>query len=132
MRVRDIPRELRLEISAMFFITGILMMVLTIDRFAFGSYESGSKLPDFLQDIDRRIGNWIVWVAFFGILILLGGGWYFQDTIRKRREFGRLVNTDSKAKFVRSQHRLEELAHWYLGREYIKKLEAKKEEFGIR
>lgn len=116
----------------MVFIGGLVMTILTIDRYALGGSGPESRLPDFLQDIDRRIGNWIIWVAFVGVLLLIGGGWYFQDTIRKRREFGRLLNTDSKAKFVRSQQRLEELAHWYLGREFVKKVEAKKQEFAVR
>lgn len=132
MRPGEILRELRLEMSAMVFIAGLVMTVLTVNHYFLGGFSSGSKLPDFLQDIDRRIGNWIVWVAFLGVLVVLIGGWYFQDMIRKRREFGRLLNTDSKAKFVRSQQRLEELAHWYLGREYMRKVEAKKQEFAIK
>src|SRR5438093_6194514 len=116
----------------MIFISGLIMTTLTIGHYFLGGYGPNSRLPDFLKDIDQHIGNWIVWVAFFGILVLVGGGWYFQDTIRKRREFGRLLNTDSKAKFVRSQQRLEELAHWYLGREYVKKVEAKKQEFAVK
>jgi hypothetical protein len=127
VRLSAILRELRLEISAMVFAAGLLMTILTINRYAFAS-----SLPDFLRDIDQRIGNWIIWVGFFGILLLLAGGWYFQDTIRKRREFRRLLDTDSKAKFVRNQQRLEELAYWYLGAEYLKQVEAKKAEFAIR
>lgn len=132
VRLQDIPRELRLEISTMVFIAGLVMMILTVDRYLLGGSGAGSKLPDFLQDIDRRIGNWIIWIAFLGILVVLIGGWYLQDTIRKRREFGRLLSTDSKAKFVRNQQHLEELAHWYLGREYVKRFEEKKQDFAIK
>lgn len=133
MRLWDIiTRELRMEVSAMVFITGLVMTVLTVDHYFLGGHGPGTRLPDFLQDIDRRIGNWIVWVAFLGLLILIGGGWYFQDTIRKRREFNRLLRTDSKSKFVRSQQRLEELAHWYLGRDYVRRFEARKQELEVK
>jgi hypothetical protein len=121
-----------MEVSAMVFAAGLIMMVLTIDRYFLGGSGSDSKLPDFLRDIDQRIGNWMIWVAFLGILVVLTGGWYFQDTIRKRREFKRLLGTDSKAKFIQSQQRLEELAYWYLGREYLRKVEKKKQDFAIK
>ena len=132
MRFRDITRELRMEVSAMVFAAGLVMTVLTIDRYFLGGSGSDSKLPDFLKDIDQRIGDWMIWVAFLGILVVLTGGWYFQDMIRKRREFKRLLETDSKAKFIQNQKRVEELAYWYLGREYLRKVEKKKQEFAIR
>lgn len=115
----------------MVFFAGVVMTILTINRYALGGHGPDSRLPDFLQDIDTRIGNWIIWVAFVGILLLFSGGWYFGDTIRKRREFNRLIETDSKAKFVRNQDRLEELAYFYLGSEYRKRVEAKKREFDL-
>ena len=116
----------------MVFAAGLVMTVLTIDHYFLGGSGNDSKLPDVLKDIDQRIGNWIIWVAFLGILVVLGGGWYFQDTLRKRREFKRLLGTDSKARFIQNQQRLEELAYWYLGREYLKKVEERKQEFAIK
>jgi aspartokinase-like uncharacterized kinase len=121
-----------MEVSAMVFAAGLVMTVLTIDRYFLGGSGSDSKLPDFLKDIDQRIGHWMIWIAFLGILVVLTGGWYFQDMIRKRREFRRLLDTDSKAKFIQNQKRVEELAYWYLGREYLRKVEEKKREFAIR
>jgi hypothetical protein len=40
---------------------------------------------------------------------------YAGDTIRKYREFDKLIDTDSKAKFVQNQDRIEYLA-WLLSR----------------
>ena len=121
-----------MEISTMVFVLGLIMTILTIDHYFLGGSGSDSKLPEFLRDIDQRIGNWIIWVAFLGILVVCGGGWYFQDTIRKKREFGRLLETDSKAKFIQNQQRLEELAYWYLGREYLRKVEDRKQQFTLK
>jgi len=127
VRLNALPRELRLELSAMVFLPGIIMTVLAVNRYLIGR----ANLPQFFQDLDAGIGNWMIWVAFIGPLLLLGGGWYFFDTIRKRREFRRLIDTDSKAKFVHNQDRIERLAWSYLGSEYIKKVQKKKEEFNL-
>ncbi len=59
------------------------------------------------------------------------GGWYFQDTIRKQREFKRLIQTDSKAKFVRDQTRLVEIAR-ILGTRYWNMLEDKAASFHLK
>lgn len=120
-------RELRLELSAMIFITGIILTVFIADRYAIGT----NNLPDLLRNIDLGIGAWMVWLLVIGPVLLLGGGWYFIDTIRKRREFERLIDTDSKAKFVRNQDRIEQLA-WILGTSYGKRVQAKKVEFAIK
>lgn len=112
----------------MFFIPGLLLTVFAIDRYLIGP----SRLPGFLADIDAKIGLWMVWVAMLGPILLLGGGWYFFDTIRKRREFAKLIDMDSKAKFVRNQDRIERLAWMFLGSEYVKKVQKKKEEFNLK
>ena len=116
-------RELRLELSAMFLIAGIILTTFAIDHYAL-------KAP-ILQDIDRRLGEWNVWLVVLGPLLLLSGGYYFIDTIRKRREFERLIDTDSKAKFVRNQDRIEFLA-WILGKQYHQRSEQKKVAFNLK
>ena len=116
-------RELRLELSAMFFIAGIILTIFAIDHYAI-------KAP-ILQAIDLRLGEWNVWLVVLGPLLLLFGGYYFIDTIRKRREFERLIDTDSKAKFVRNQDRIEFLA-WNLGKQYYQQSERKKVEFNLK
>ncbi len=120
-------RELRLELSAMFFIAGIALTVFVVDHY----FIAKSSLPSLLQDIDRYLGEWNVYLTVLGPLLLLSGGYYFFDTIRKRREFERLIETDSKAKFVRNQDRIERLA-WLLGDNYYRKSEQKKAEFNLK
>lgn len=112
----------------MVFIPGLIMTILAINHYVIGP----SRLPDFLRGIDTSIGNWMIWVALLGPLVLLGGGWYLVDTIRKRREFERLIETDSKAKLVRNQDRLERLAWYYLGSEYVRRVQKRKEELNIK
>lgn len=126
MRFSRIVRDLRLEISTMIFLAGLILTILTLNHYVFRP-----SLPDFFLDIDNRIGPWIVWVAVVGPLILMIGGWYFQDTIRKQREFKRLIQTDSKAKFVRDQTRLVEIAR-ILGTRYWNMLEDKAASFRLK
>jgi hypothetical protein len=120
-------RELRLELSAMFFIAGIVLTIFPVGHY----FVKAPNLPPILQDIDLRLGEWNVWLIVLGPLLLLSGGYYFIDTIRKRREFERLIDTDSKAKFVRNQDRIEFLA-WLLGKQYHQRSERKKVEFNLK
>lgn len=126
MRWYQILRELRMEISTMIMLSGILLTVFTVNH-----YFLRSSLPAFFLNIDDHIGAWIVWVAVIGPLLLLIGVFYFQDTIRKRREFRRLIDTDSKAKFFRNQARLTEIAQ-VLGNEYWGRMEQKAAEFNLK
>jgi hypothetical protein len=120
-------RDLRYELSTLIFGLGILSMVLSITYWLIPS-----QTPDWLQAVDRAIGNWMIWVAFLGFLALLGGGYYFIDTIRKEREFDRLVTTTSKEIFVKNQKRIEELAYYHLPSSYEKRYQAKRKEFRIK
>ncbi|MFQ5884519.1 MAG: DUF3198 domain-containing protein [Thermoplasmata archaeon] len=99
-------REYSLELSSIVFMIGLVMTVLAILRY---SFQSG--LPFYLKDILNSIGSWIVWMTVVGPIFLIGGGWFFFDGIKKRREFSRLLNTRSKRVFLRNSDRLEELAH---------------------
>ena len=119
-------RDFRYELSTLVFGLGILSMVLAI------TYYLIPQAPDWLLNIDRAINNWMIWVAFLGFLALLGGGYYFIDTIRKEREFDRLVTTTSKEVFVKNQKRIEELAYYHLPSSYEKRYLQKRKEFRIK
>ena len=120
-------RNLRYELSTLVFGLGILSMIL-----AFTYWVIPAQTPDWLKNINTSIGNWMIWVAFLGFLALLGGGYYFIDTIRKEREFDRLVTTASKEIFVKNQGRIEELVYYHLPSSYEKRYQAKRKEFRIK
>ncbi len=120
-------RDLRYELSTAVFLLGILSMILAITYWVIPG-----ATPDWLMNIDTAIGNWMIWVAFLGFLALLGGGYYFIDTIRKEREFDRLVNTTSKEIFVKNQKRIEELAYYHLPSAYEKRYQQKRKDFRIK
>ncbi len=105
---------------------GIIMTVFVMMKYLF---EGG--LPYFLKNILDGIGGWIVWMTVVGPILLMGGGWYFFDGIRKRREFTRLVTTDSKAVFVRNLDRIEELAY-FLTQKHRDTMEERRKELRVK
>lgn len=119
-------REVKLEISYIVFALGALLTLLVVFH-----YFLEEQLPQPVLDILGTIGDWIVWFVVVGPLLAVIGGWYFGDLIRKRREFARLMDVPSKARFVRNQERLEELA-WYLPSSYARDLQERKRKWGIR
>lgn len=120
-------REFRYELSALVFGLGILGMVFSLTQF-FVPTQS----PDWLQQIHRAVGEWVIWEAFGGLLAVLAGGFYFVDTLRKEREFDRLVSTTSKEVFVKNLKRLEELTYDHLPSAYERRFLEKKREFHIK
>jgi len=120
-------RELRYELSTLVFALGVLGVVLS-----FTQYLIPTQSPDWLKSIHQTVGPYVVWEAFFGLLAILGGGFYFVDTIRKEREFERLVTTTSKEAFVKNMKRLEELTYDHLPSAYERRFLEKKREFRIR
>ncbi len=120
-------RDLRYELSTVIFGLGILSMILAVTYWLLPTVT-----PQWLMNINNSIGNWMIWVAFLGFLALLGGGYYFIDTIRKEREFDRLVNTTSKELFVKNQKRIEELAYYHLPSSYEKRYQQKRRDFRIK
>ncbi len=120
-------RDLRYELSTLIFGLGILSYVFVITYWLLPGIT-----PGWLMNIDDAIGNWMIWVAFLGFLALLGGGYYFVDTIRKEREFDHLVSTSSKENFVKNQKRIEELTYYHLPSSYERRYQQKRKEFRIK
>jgi formate-dependent nitrite reductase membrane component NrfD len=127
--VARLYREFRLEVAAMIFIAGLVTTILVIISFTLPSTRP--EQPDFFYKLIKdNIGNWMVWMMLLGPILLLAGIFYLGDTIKKFREFNKLIDADSKAKFVQNQDRIEYLA-WLLSARLEKQVEAKKKEFKL-
>ncbi len=120
-------REFRYELSALILALGILGMIFSLTQ-----YLAPTQSPDWLRSIHRATGEYVVWEVFLGILALLAGGFYFADTIRKEREFDRLISTTSKEVFVKNMRRIEELTYDHLPSAYERRFLEKKREFHIK
>lgn len=124
--MKRIFRDFKLELEVFVFIIGLILLIIGITGVFFPDNS-----PDFLKSIHRDFGGWIYWSAFGGFLLVLIGGWYMVDNLRKRREFEKLMETDSKAKFIKNKERVEFLA-WVLTSDHERRLWEKKKEFGIK
>jgi len=110
-------------------IAGLFLTIIAVLHYVLPA--SCSDSPDFACDlVQNKVGPWNVWVVVIGPILLLAGIFYLGDTIKKYREFNKLIDTDSKAKFVQNQDRIEYLA-WLLSARLEKKIEEKKREFKI-
>jgi hypothetical protein len=116
-----------LKLGLIFFILGILLTIVGI----LGVFVVNSDSDESLKNFIDSFGNWIYWCMLAGPFVLIGGGWYFFDNINKRKEFRELIETTSKAKFIRNLDRIEFLA-WKLTPEHQEKLFEKKKEFHIK
>ena len=84
----------------------------------------------FLAELAEPFGTWATWLvvaAPIGLIICI---WWFYDYVKKTRELAQLMDTPSKAKFVRNLDDIEYLG-WSLPRRYEKKVLDKKREFKI-
>jgi hypothetical protein len=119
-------REYALELSSIIFMLGLIMTLFAVLKYGFEDV-----LPFYLKNIVDGIGSWVVWMVVLGPISLMGGGWYFFDGLKKRKEFAKLIDTDSKAVFVRNYDRLEELAY-YLTEKHRQTFYEKRDEFKIK
>jgi hypothetical protein len=119
-------QEFKLELSAIFLILGIFLLIVVIT----GNFFEETS-PDLLRRVHSDVGGWIIWLDVIAPIMVLVAGYYVIATTRMSREFGRLIDTRSKATFIKSQDRIEYLA-FKLTEAHQKQVEEKKEELKIR
>jgi hypothetical protein len=127
MSIKRFLTTYALQLGFLLLILGILLTLLGI----IGVFVVDDESPKYLQNIVDSVGAWIYWCVLVGPLVLIAGAWYFFDNISKRREFKDLIDTTSKAKFIRNLDRIEFLA-WKLTMNHQKQLMDKKKEFHIK
>lgn len=121
-----ILQEFKLEISALLLVLGIFLMIVVLT----GNLFPDSS-PDLLKRVHDDIGGWMIWLDVVAPILLIIAAYYFVTTLRMMREYERLIDTKSKATFIRNQDRIEELA-FGLTKSHRRRLQEKKEELKIR
>ena len=86
---------------------------------------------EMLTGFYNAIGNWNYWLFIITITLTIACGWIFFDLMLKLSKFKKLINTTSKATFVRNQDEIESLA-WKLGPKYMDIVDECKQKFKIR
>jgi len=133
---RDFITEYRLEMSALLsFVFGLLSVIglvgaryINID----GKIVT-FKLPaglSSLQDLIQPFGTWVTWIAVIAPIGFVVCLWWLYDYIKKVRKLASLMDTPSRAKFVRNMDDIEYLA-WVLPRRFEKQVLDKKREFKL-
>jgi len=87
--------EHRFELSGSIFAVGVVLMFVMVIAYV-SSVRAWAETVPILQNLLVGIGPWIFWEAIVAVFVLLFGGFYFVDTLRKGREFERLIRTNSK------------------------------------
>ncbi|MEM3396973.1 MAG: DUF3198 domain-containing protein [Thermoplasmata archaeon] len=96
-----------------------------------GFEQIKNVMPEQIKAIENAIGNFYLWCIILGPFLLLIFGWLLIDYYSKKREFEKLIDTQSKAQFIKNLQRIEELA-FSLPERYEKKIEKKKIELKVK
>ena len=120
-----------MEIEVLLLIFGLFLLIMGILGVFVYSDSNISNAPEPIKSMLSDFGDWKYWSTLIGFILVIGAGYYAFDNLRKRREFSKLLDTDSKAKFIKNQERLEFLA-WTLTSEHEKEIWRKKKEFKIK
>lgn len=134
---KSLLTEYRLELSSFLsLLFGVLTVVGIVGAFFRETQEDGTVVYNlhgtfsFLVDLARPFGAWGTWLVVAAPIGLIVCVWWFYDYVKKIRELAELIDTPSKAKFVRNLDDIEYLA-WSLPQRYESKVLEKKREFKI-
>ena len=127
----DIHQDFRFEISGALFVVGLFLVFLAILGYVpqARAWARGVAVLDYFL---QGFGPWIFWEAILASLVMLIGGIDFADTVKKAREFEKLINTTSKESFLKNLKRIQALATDALPERYWRRVEQKKTELKLR
>lgn len=113
-------------LSISFWIVGFIFLLLSL-----GWIFYRTELEGGFESYFEATGNWNWWILIGSIIILAITTYLAWSTKKKLDEFNELIDTDSKATFVKNQEELEFLAY-QLGPKFQDKVYEKKENFNIK
>ncbi len=124
--------EYRLELGALLtLLFGLLTVIGAIGVYL--NLDDSNSLPSVLsalEDLVTPFGDWVAWLVVASPIGLIVCAWWLYDFFRKTRELAELIDTPSKAKFVRNLDEIDYLA-WSLPQRYEDRVLSKKKEFKI-
>jgi hypothetical protein len=127
----DIHQDFRFEISGALFVVGLLLAFFAILGYVPQAREWARGVA-VLDVILNALGPWIFWETILASIVILIGGLDFADTVKKAREFEKLINTTSKESFLKNLKRIDSLATDALPERYWRRVERKKTELKVR
>ncbi len=85
--------------------------------------------PEILRD---TIGNWTVYLFIIGLVVALFSAYFLNQVLDRMNRFMELMDTTSKKKFRENLEKLDSLSYYYLPERFSRRLQKKKDEFGIK
>ena len=131
-------RDYTLQVSALLTILFIIMIVFGgLSLFAYDKY--GDSIPEPIDDWvaslhganDPDDPKYDLCLFPIGGLLVMFSGWYLGDAIVKRRQFEKMLDSESKSEFLENLDELEEMA-WKLSSKHEMRVMDKKEELGLK
>ncbi|MCD6275920.1 MAG: DUF3198 domain-containing protein [Thermoplasmata archaeon] len=122
-------REYILHISLVLFALGVYLAITGGYWVLYDTGFIGKEVN--LENLTKWAGAWNYWFLGLGVILIIVGGWYTFDTLRKRRKFEEYINSESKREFVNNLRELEEITY-KLGEKYEKILDEKKKKWRVK
>ncbi len=128
--------EYRLELSSLLTLLFAFLSLVGLVGLKYIKETNGQvsfDLPgsiNFLAPLIEPFGEWVTWIAIIGPIGLVVCAWWLYDYVSKSRKLLKLIDTTSKAKFVKNLDDIEYMA-WVLPRRYEKMVIDKKKEFKL-
>lgn len=125
-KIKKFVRENILGLSIVGFILGITFTIIGILGVFLPNYE-----VVYIVDFLNMIGYWDYWIFMLALILTFASVYLLFQNVSDRKTFNDLIDTGSKATFVRNQDELEEIA-FRLGTKYQDILFDKKKELKIK
>ena len=120
--------EYRVEISTFLFIIFGLAAFLGVLGSITGNNPTGSL--SVFKDLLTALDGWVSWLSLIGVVGFVVVLWWALDYVSKVRKFKELIDTESKAKFLKNMDEIEFVA-WHLPKKYRAIVSQKKVELKI-
>jgi hypothetical protein len=111
-KLRIFVRDITYPVAAIILVVCIIAVFFgTLATFFVDNKQYKTPEPFFSPAKKINEQNLDICILGLGVLALLFAGWYFGDGYYKRRRFEKLMDTDSKARFLEDLDEIEELAY---------------------
>ncbi len=122
--IADLHQDFRFEFAGFFFAIGILLVFIAFVGYV-PALKDWAKGVGVLNSIMTGLGGYIFWEAIVAALVMLVGMFDLYDTIKKTREFEKLMTTTSKEVFLKNRKRVKHLAEYDLPERYWRRVQQK-------
>ena len=119
-------QEHMLAVSSVFtIISGFMLYVGMMGE----RYSSSSLAPTLILD---SIGDYVIFVFIFGLIIFGFSAYYLWLTRHYMDRFEEIISTSSKREFQKNWTEIEQIARYQLPKEYRKRVAEARKKFGLR